>query len=255
MKKIFFWGHLMVYAALSSAQAPLLVDSVNGVVFRMVAVEGGTFSMGCTAEQGDDCFDQEKTIHTVVLSDYHLGETEVTQGLWKAVMGSNPSFYAGKDARPVENVTWNEVQDFLQKLRELTGRPYCLPTEAEWEFAARGGNHSGSFQYSGSDTLAAVAWFDQNSGLRVHRVKTLRPNELGLYDMSGSVWEWCQDVKGEYTPGTFTNPTGPPKGNQRVRRGGSWANSAVYCRVTYRSDEYADHRDGLTGFRLALRRP
>ncbi len=245
---------LLFWAVGGPVRGQILADSVNGVVFRLVAVDGGTFRMGCTPEQGDRCTDPEKPVHRVTLSDFAIGETEVTQALWKGVMGGNPSFYPGDDDRPVENVTWIEVQDFIRKLRQLTGKPYRLPTEAEWEFAARGGKRSGSFAYSGSDRLDEFAWFDDNSNWKVHPVKTRRPNELGLYDMSGGVWEWCQDVKGPYPSRKQRNPTGPREGDQHVRRGGSWANSAVYCRVSYRSDEYADHRDGLTGFRLALPR-
>jgi len=225
--------------------------TVNGVTFKMIAVEGGTFTMGCTSEQGGDCWDDESPSHRVTVSDFAIGETEVTQALWEAVMGSNPSNWTG-DNLPVESVSWNDVQTFIQKLNAKTGRHFRLPTEAEWEYAARGGSQSHGYKYSGSNTLGNVAWYDDNSGNRTHPVKTKSPNELGLYDMSGNVWEWCSDWYGSYSSSAQTNPTGSSTGSFRVSRGGSWISDARSCRVSYRDDFIPDDRFYYLGFRLAL---
>ncbi|MBQ8608093.1 MAG: SUMF1/EgtB/PvdO family nonheme iron enzyme, partial [Bacteroidaceae bacterium] len=178
--------------------------TVNGVSFTMVRVEGGTFRMGATSEQVNP-YNDEKPVHSVTLSSYSIGQTEVTQALWKAVMGSNPSRFRG-DNLPVERVSWNDCRTFIRKLNALTGRTFRLPTEAEWEFAARGGNQSQGYQYSGSNNLGSVAWYDSNSGDKTHPVATKSANELGLYDMSGNVWEWCQDWYGSYSSSSQTNP-------------------------------------------------
>ena len=218
---------------------------------EMVYVSGGTFTMGATSEQGSDAYDREKPAHSVTLSGYYIGKYEVTQELWKAVMGSNPSYYKG-DNLPVEQVSWNDVQEFLRKLNAMTGKRYRLPTEAEWEFAARGGNSSRGYKYSGSNSLGSVAWYTDNSGNRTHAVGTKSPNELGIYDMSGNVWEWCQDWYGSYSSSSQRNPQGPNSGSHRVRRGGSWFTDARCCRVSYRSHITPDSRNRNLGFRLAL---
>ena len=153
--------------------------------------------MGATSEQGEDADSDEKPAHQVTLSDYYIGETEVTQALWKAVMGTNPSNFKG-DSNPVEKVSWNDCQEFIRKLNSLTGRTFRLPTEAEWECAARGGNQSKGYKYSGSNKIKDVAWYDGNSKDKTHAVKTKPSNELGLYDMSGNVNEWCWDLYGAY---------------------------------------------------------
>ena len=207
--------------------------TVNGVSFIMVAVKGGAFQMGATKEQQSPDND-EKPVHQVTLSDYYIGETEVTQALWKAVMGSNPSNWKG-DNLPVEQVSWYECEEFIKKLSQLTGVQFSLPTEAQWEYAARGGNQSRGYQYSGSNHLGDVAWYTDNSGRDTHAVKTKQPNELGLYDMSGNVWEWCQDWYGSYSSGVQTDPQGPTSGSYRVSRGGSWSSGAGGCRVSDRS--------------------
>ena len=225
--------------------------TVNGVRFKMIAVAGGTFTMGATSEQKRP-YDDEKPTHTVTLSDYYIGETEVTQELWAAVMGSNPSRFTGNMQRPVECVSWDDCQTFIRKLNELTGANFRLPTEAEWEFAARGGRNSRGYQYSGSSNLGDVAWYDDNSSDTTHPVKTKLPNELGVYDMSGNVWEWCQDWIGSYSLSSQTNPTGPGTGSCRVNRGGSWDYDARYCRSAHRSNNTPGLRFNGLGLRLAL---
>ena len=207
--------------------------TVNGVSFEMVYVEGGSFDMGATSEQGSDAENDEKPVHRVTLSDYYIGECEVTQEMWEAVMGSNPSNFKGAQ-NPVERVSWNDCQNFIKKLNSLTGRTFRLPTEAEWEYAARGGNQSRHYKYSGSNNIFDVAWYDNNSGDRTHAVGTKSPNELGICDMIGNVYEWCSDWYGTYSAGVQTNPQGPSSGSNRVLRGGSWLNYARYCRVSKR---------------------
>ena len=239
--------------------------TVNGVTFMMVAVEGGTFTMGATEEQGSDAYDWEKPAHQVTLSSYSIGATEVTQALWLAVMGSNPSYftpskgYAENLKRPVEEVSWDDCQTFITKLNELTGKNFRLPTEAEWEYAARGGKRSLGYKYAGSDDIDEVAWYWYNipsqssgtPGYGTQPVATKAPNELGLYDMSGNVREWCQDWNDSYSSGAQTNPTGPVSGSYRVGRGGSWRNGARSCRVSCRGGEPAGGSDFL-GLRLAM---
>ena len=215
----------------------------------MVYVSGGTFTMGATSEQGSDAGSDEKPAHSVTLSGYYIGKYEVTQELWEAVMGSNPSYFKG-DNLPVEQVSWDDVQEFLRKLNAMTGKRYRLPTEAEWEFAARGGNSSRGYKYSGSNSLGSVAWYYDNSG--THAVGTKSPNELGIYDMSGNVWEWCQDWYGSYSSSSQRNPKGPNSGSSRVSRGGGWYDNAWCCRVSLRRNDTPDFRLGTLGFRLAL---
>ena len=223
----------------------------NGVPFEMVEVRGGTFRMGATSEQGCDAYDWEKPVHSVTLSGYYIGKTEVTQALWKAVMGSNPSYFKGDDL-PVENVSWDDYQVFVRKLNSLTGQNFRLPTEAEWEFACRGGNNSLGYKYSGSDNIDNVAWYDGNSGDKTHPVATKSANELGIYDMSGNVWEWCCDWYGDYTSGALTNPKGPESGSGRVSRGGSWNCDAGLCRSSIRINYSPTYRFNTLGLRLAL---
>ena len=217
----------------------------------MVYVSGGTFTMGATSEQGSDAENDEKPAHNVTLSGYYIGKYEVTQELWEAVMGSNPSCFKG-DNLPVERVSWYDVREFLRKLNAMTGKNYRLPTEAEWEFAARGGNSSRGYKYSGSNSLGSVAWYYDNSGSRTHAVGTKSPNELGIYDMSGNVLEWCQDWYGSYSSSSQRNPKGPNSGSYRVRRGGSWGTFARFCRVSNRSYDAPGSRTSSLGFRLAL---
>lgn len=242
--------------AFTQQQPGLITVTANGVSFKMILVQGGTFTMGA-----------DYMPHSVTLSTYYIGETEVTQELWQAVMGSNPSYFkpevtnaaqcsyeafvadakrlnarkpgtvripseqewnatmvtmTGSLKRPVEYVSWNDCQEFIRKLNQITGRKFRMPTEAEWEFAARGGNKSQGYKYSGSNNHDDVAWYRDNSGNDgTHVVKTKKPNELGIFDMSGNVSEWCQDWYSEYTSEAQTNPKGPDRGTQRIYRGGN----------------------------------
>jgi formylglycine-generating enzyme required for sulfatase activity len=220
--------------------------TVNDVSFKMIPVESGTFQMG--SEDGDD---DEKPVHSVTLSSYYIGQTEVTQALWKAVMGDNPSYFSG-DNLPVEGVRWDDCQTFITKLNQLTGKTFRLPTEAEWEFAARGGNKSKGYQYSGSSNIDAVAWYCGNSNGTIHPVGIKQANELGIYDMSGNVWEWCQDWHGSYSSSSQNNPVGPSSGSRRVIRGGGRYSDAGFCRSALRADSPPGIRDSRLGLRLVL---
>jgi formylglycine-generating enzyme required for sulfatase activity len=226
---------------------------------EMVYVEGGTFKMGATSEQGSDAFPTEKPVHSVTLSSFYIGKTEVTQELWTAVMGSNPSKFNKGGNYPVENIS-DLVRTFLKKLNDITGKNYRLPTEAEWEYAARGGNMSMGYKYSGSDNLASVAWYSYNDSWDVrgtgyygtHPVATRNPNELMLYDMSGNVHEWCQDWYGAYDAGEQVNPVGPAGGTTRVYRGGSWYFDEWFCRVSFRNSVSPSYTSYGIGLRLAM---
>lgn len=246
---------------ITSAGAPLRMAfrdfnhtfTVNGVQFTMVEVGGGTFTMGATSEQGSDAWDEEKPAHEVTLSDYYIGQTEVTQALWEAVMGNNPSDSKG-DNLPVERVSWDDCQVFIQKLNQLTGKQFRLPTEAEWEYAARGGRKSRGYKYAGGNNIDSVAWCDGNSGNETHPVATKQANELGIYDMSGNVLEWCSDWCGDYTSSSQSDPQGSSYGSFRVIRGGCYYNFARNCRVSYRISNTLDYRSGYLGLRLSCNR-
>ena len=228
-----------------------LYVTAAGVEIAMVFVEGGTFTMGATSEQGSDAGSDESPTHQVTLSSFMIGKYEVTQALWTAVMGSNPSYFKGDDL-PVEYVSWTDCQSFITSLNSLTGLNFRLPTEAEWEYAARGGNKSMGYKYSGSNNIDDVAWYTSNSSSKTHAVGTKQPNELGLYDMSGNVWEWCSDWYGSYSSTSQTNPTGATSGTFRVYRGGSWNYSARYCRVSNRNYDSPGGTSGFLGLRLVL---
>ena len=234
-------------AGMSQAQKDRIIQNL---INNMVYVQGGTFIMGATSEQGSDADSDENPIHQVTLSSFSIGRYEVTQEEWQAVMGSNPSNFKGVK-RPVDNVSWNDCQEFIRKLNAMTGRRFRLPTEAEWEYAARGGNRSQGYKYSGSNNLNSVAWYADNSGNTTHDVGLKSPNELGIYDMSGNVWEWCSDWYGNYSSSSQTNPTGSYSGSIRVSRGGSWYSDARYCRVSTRSNFTPDRRYISLGLRLA----
>ena len=215
----------------------------------LIDVEGLQLNLGATPGQESSLADE--TVHTVMLSSYKIARYEVTQEEWEAVMGSNPSHFKGAK-RPVENVSWDDCQQFIRKLNEMTGKEFRLPTEAEWEVAAGGGNNMHDYKYAGSNNIDEVAWFDYNSKRVTHSVKQKKANELGLYDMSGNVWEWCQDWFGGYGSGKETNPTGPSGGSYRVLRGGSCYYDAQRCRVACRDCIAPDNRNPNFGFRLAL---
>ena len=225
---------------------------VEGVKFKMVKVEGGTFTMGATKEQGSDAWDDEKPAHQVTLSDYYIGETQVTQVLWKALMGNNPSRFKGDDNLPVERVSWDDAQVFVEKLKGKTGKVFRLPTEAEWEYAARGGEKSKGYKYSGSDNIDRVAWYGNNSRARTHVVKRKMANELGLYDMSGNVWEWCQDIYDNYGSNAQTDPKVDTSGAGYVSRGGGWDCTERFCRVSCRDFSPSAWRKRNLGFRLVM---
>ena len=217
--------------------------------------------MGATEEQAGASANESPAHQVTLTKDYYLGETEVTQALWYAVMGQKPtsdgsawsSTYGLGDNYPAYNISWNDCQEFISKLNQLTGLTFRLPTEAEWEYAARGGNRAISQTlYSGSNTIGDVAWYDGNSSSSTHAVAGKSANALGLYDMSGNVWEWCNDWYGSYSSGAQTDPTGPSSGSFRVLRGGSWFRDATGCRVAYRYGISVSSRYYYNGMRLAL---
>lgn len=230
--------------------------NVNGVSFNMLPVEHGTFQMGQSADDNN-----VTPVHSVTISqDYYIGETEVTQALWKAVTGYSPTSDGGSwssryglgDNYPAYHISWNDCQDFITKLNAATGQTFRMPTDAEWEYAAKGGNNSQGYTYSGSNTIDDVAWYTGNSSSQTHPVAMKAPNELGLYDMSGNVWEWCSDLYSSYSSSAVTDPTGATSGSDRVLRGGSWNFSATSCRSAYRTYYDPTHRLNSVGFRLCL---
>ena len=232
-----------VVATMAEHKDGTYVETAKGINLKMIYVEGGTFAMGSNSGESN-----EMPVHNVTLDSYYIGETEITQAQWRAVMGSNPSDYKG-DNRPVEYVSWHDAQKFCKKLSELTGKRYVLPTEAQWEYAARGGNQSKGYTYSGSNNVKEVAKYDSSSGHS--NVKSKKPNELGIYDMSGNVWEWCSDwYSSSYSSSSQTNPQGPNWGSHRVLRGGSWYGDASYCRVAYRTINFPSFTYFNSGFRV-----
>jgi formylglycine-generating enzyme required for sulfatase activity len=214
---------------------------------EFVPVSGGCYQMGDTF--GDGVAD-EKPVHDVCVSDFYIGKYEVTQGEWEKVMGSNPSHFKGS-RNPVESVSWNDAQAFIEKLNARTGKKFRLPTEAEWEYAARSGGKGE--KWSGSSAGPdAVGWYDKNSGITTHPVGQKQPNGLGLYDMTGNVWEWCADWYGEsyYGSSPKNDPPGPASGTYRVLRGGSWFYIPVYVRTSARYWNYPGNRGSSYGFRV-----
>lgn len=223
-------------------EKPFETFTVNGVSFEMVRVKGGSFMMG---SNDPDAFDAEKPVHSENVATFHIGRTEVTQDLWQAVMGSNPSDFRGGNL-PVETVSWDDCQTFCERLSQLTGHRFRLPTEAEWEYAARGGNRSHNYKYSGGDNLDSVGWYGPNSGGKTHPVGTKQANELGLYDMSGNVREWTSDLWSD----DYNSPRGTGSyGSNRVLRGGGWLSDARICRSADRSF----YAPGVRNFNLGLR--
>lgn len=236
---------------LRGEQAAKSQSAVKRLIDDMVYVSGGTFQMGATSEQRGDAYKDEHPVHQVTLDSFYICKYEATQALWKEVMGHNPSHFVGNNL-PVESVSWDDCQVFIRKLNALTGKNFRLPTEAEWEFAARGGNNRRGNKYGGSNNIEEVAWYSDNSEGKTHVVGTKSPNELGLYDMSGNVWEWCQDWFGSYSSASQTNPTGVSTGSDRVLRGGSWIFNARNCRSSHRFLSAPDIRIYSNGLRLVL---
>lgn len=247
---------------IDSASLSFLVEVDDGALlvyadkypFRMMPVEGGSFTMGCTRPKGEkNTYSDELPTHKVTLNGYYIGQYEVTQGLWKAVMGENPSKWIGNDSLPVEQVSWNDVQIFIARLSQMTGFRFRLPTEAEWEFAARGGTRSRGTVYPGvRSQVWETCWSAMNSGGRSHPVGRLKPNELGLYDMGGNVLEWCSDWMEAYSAGPQTSPQGPKNGENRILRGGCFNSPTWACSVFERSWYLPDYGYSFFGFRLAL---
>ena len=287
MKKIKFISLLIValgmgFTSCEKDEPTLKNDITKDGIFNglpndeMVFVQGGTFTMGATEDQGtSDPYDDEYPSHQVTVSDFYIGKYEVTQQLWEYVMnysgtaadGSTMSAYASEvwlgkmpsstyglgPYYPAYYVSWADIVNiFIPRLNKITGKTFRLPTEAEWEYAARGGNKSKGYKYSGSNIIGDVAWYNSNSSAMTHQVGTKAPNELGLYDMSGNVWECCSDWYDEnyYSSSPSNNPTGPTSGSYSVDRGGSWGNNARSCRVSYRDRSTPDYRDCYYGFRL-----
>ena len=269
MKRLFLLFIFAVGISLScrpQAELDVLVFSIGDISFTMVPVEGGTFTMGATLEQGSDADEDEIPAHDVTLSDFYIGETEVTQGLWETVMGKNIRQQRDKagPAWPVRGegfnypmyyINWDECQEFVGKLNvllseQLGEKQFALPTEAQWEYAARGGQRCEGYKCSGSHTAEKVAWYTENSSSYVHPVATKSPNRLGIYDMSGNVYEWCKDYYGKYTDDLQTDPSGAPFGPDRVLRGGGWGSRSSFCRVSARNNNSPAYRGDYLGMRL-----
>lgn len=260
---LLFWGGTI----LSEANPPKnKVIKVGNVTFTMIYVEPGSFVMGATSDEDYD--EREHPSHQVTLTKgYYIGETEVTQALWEMVMGNNPSDFIGKD-KPVDNVNWNDCQAFISILNNLTNSKFRLPTEAEWEFAAKGGNLSKGYIYSGSNNADDVAWYIVNSGDNIlkdkiilfgnnnnnmtHDVKSKKPNELGIYDMSGNVGEWCEDGYATFSPGKQYDPKGPSLSKEKVKKGGDYRNPSKQLKTTFRVGFEPEFSINSYGFRLAL---
>ncbi len=243
-----YWGSTLKQKT-EITKSPVAITK-NPEEISMVWVKGGTFAMGCTPEQKNYCDENEKPAHPVTLSDFYIGKYEVTQAQWRAVMGKNPSNFKGDDF-PVEPINWEDAQEFLRRLNAKTGKTYRLPTEAEWEYAARGGAQSKGYKYSGSNASDETAWFDENSSGMSRPVACKSPNELGLYDMSGNVWEWCSDRYGKYSGEPQIDPHGPGPGGAQVIRGGSWNGDEGFTRVSFRIPIGSGIRDLEIGLRLA----
>jgi len=246
------WEVLEELEELSSDKIKFKVTSVGKQPFEpeMVFVEGGPFLMG-----SENFNDDEKPVHEVILSPFSIGKFEITQAQWQAVMEQNPSVYKNCNDCPIERVSWSDIQVYLSKINKLTGKKYRLPTEAEWEYAAGGGNNNITYHFSGSNDLKGIAWYDENSENKPHVVGSKNANNLGIYDMSGNVWEWCSDYYGEYSSKSEYDPMGSDFGEYRVIRGGSWAHLKSDCRITMRVMFPENTKLKTLGFRLALSNP
>ena len=275
MKQKLFFALLTLAALVAKAQYPIEMEAQNDTVktdtvaaqpvdttiititidsltFEMVKVKGGTFTMGCKNPKDKDCYENEFPAHEVTVSDFAIGKYEVTQDIWKAVMGYNPSKWK-HDSLPVERVSWDTIQTFINKLNRLTGRNFRLPTEAEWEYAARGGEKSKNYKYAGcNQDVGSYAWYGPNANSHTHKVGEKKPNELGLYDMSGNVWEWCSDYQGAYTKNSQENPKGPRNGEERILKGGCYTSPTRGCRITDRSNYNPQLGYSYYGFRLVM---
>lgn len=254
------------YTATSTipSQGQRFTETVNGINLRMVYVEGGTFTMGCTGDQGDDCNNDEMPNRMTTVNSFYIGILEVTQSQWEKIMGTSihkqrdkastefPLRGVGYDY-PMYYVSWGEAKEFCARLSRLTGKKYSLPTEAEWEYAARGGNKADGTKYSGTSNIYEVAWYNGNSGGSTHPCGTKTPNALGIYDMSGNVYEWCEDWYGPYLNYDTNNPKGASTGSYRVLRGGGWSSDTKSCRISYRNKSYPDRQSSNPyGFRVVL---
>jgi formylglycine-generating enzyme len=242
-----FWNGTFAPAVLDTSSKPLSIE--------MIAVEGGTFSMGQSDPHigGKGVSRNEQPVRTIAVKSFSIGKYEVTQAQWKAVMaGKNPSKFSSCDNCPVEQVTWEDVQTFLQALNAQTSQKYRLPTEAEWEYAAIGGKKTKNFKYSGSNTLDEVAWHNENARRKTHEVGGKLPNELGIFDMSGNVWEWCQDwYSFSYSIMDADNPKGATTGDSRIQRGSGWNTLPKTARITFRGYLEPARQGNFIGFRLA----
>jgi formylglycine-generating enzyme required for sulfatase activity len=260
--------NILLLLGLVLLQTHIQAQVIESDNMQMVFVQGGKYIMGCTKEQNincnelsdelkekcyNNCFEWELPTHNVTLSDFYICRFEITQSQWKSVMGDtlNNSYFQG-DSLPMENISWLDVQKFISILNEKTGKSYRLPTEAEWEFAARGGNKSLKYQYSGDNDIDSVAWYKGNTNGSTHPAGTKKANELSIYDMSGNVWEWCNDIYSEYTDDAQFNPTGSVEGDYYVLRGGSWDSGAITARVSFRYDDLPNSVSFGIGFRLVL---
>ena len=240
-------------------QEPLITELLpNETFFDMILVEGGTFTMG---SQEEEAFNREKPAHPVEIDDFYIGKFPVTQDVWMAIMDENPSYFIGKK-RPVEMVSWDDANLFVSKINSVMGMEdgmeYRLPTEAEWEFAAIGGNMSEGFEYAGGDDLDDLGWFEENSSGETKEVGLKEPNELGIYDMNGNIYEWCHDWYSRiyyqtcHTSGIVRNPKGPKFGAGRVGRGGYWFSKSDVCKNRFRLNFEPDSKLLFLGFRLVL---
>lgn len=235
----------------------VLISCRNKNYIEMVYVEGGTLEIGCNEKNDKDCEDDEIR-HIVTLEDFYIGKYEITQEQWVSVMGqkNNPSYFGEEENYknlPVESVSYNEVLIFIHRLNVKTGKQYRLPTEAEWEYAAKGGQLSKNYKYSGSNNIDDVAWYDGNSKKRTHDVGSKKPNELGIYDMSGNVYEWCSSVYSDYNNNAdIKDSLNFLFDTERVFRGGSWIKGAEFCRNSNRGSGKQKNKTFFIGFRLVL---